>query len=151
GSVLGLIAATVLLLATALCAAWYVGRRMVRSMRALVAPAIALGHGEAVNVPRLELHEANEVGQALNRTSAVLQRAVDRASHDALTGLPNRALFEDFLQSQIAVSRRTRAEVSVMYIDLDGFKEVNDQHGHAAGDELLRWVANRITAVVRES
>ncbi|HKX39745.1 MAG TPA: sensor domain-containing diguanylate cyclase [Burkholderiaceae bacterium] len=151
GPLVGLIAATLLLLAAALGAAWYVGRRMVRSMRALVAPAVALGHGELVNLPPLELQEADEVGQALNRTSALLQRAVDRASHDALTGLANRTLFEEFLQSQIALCHRTRNEVSVMYIDLDGFKQVNDRHGHAAGDELLRWVANRIVASVRES
>lgn len=151
GSLLGLIVATLLLLAAALGAAWYVGRRMVRSMRALVAPAVALGHGESVNLPPLDLHEANEVAQALNRTSALLQRAVDRASRDALTGLANRTLFEEFLHSQIAVCHRAHTEVSLIYIDLDGFKQVNDRHGHAAGDELLRWVANRILAGVRQS
>lgn len=151
GSLLGLIAATLLLLAAALCAAWYVGWRMVRSLRALVAPAVALGHGELVSLPRLELREANDVAQALNRTSALLQRALDRASHDALTGLANRALFEEFLHSQIAVSHRSHTEVSLMYIDLDGFKQVNDGHGHAAGDELLRWVGHRIVAAVRQS
>lgn len=151
GSLLGLIAATALLLATALTAAWYVARRMVRAMRALVAPAVALGLGEPVTVPPLDLHEANEVGQALNRTSDRLQLAVDRSLHDPLTGLANRALFEEFLQGQIAMSRRTGTELSVMYIDLDGFKQVNDMHGHAAGDELLRWVANRIVAEVRHS
>ncbi|WP_280155512.1 sensor domain-containing diguanylate cyclase [Piscinibacter sp. XHJ-5] len=151
GSLLGLVAATLLLLAVALGAAWHVGRRMARSIRALVAPAVALGHGEPVKLPPLELQEANEVAQAMNRTSDLLQRAVDRASHDALTGLANRTLFEEFLHSQIAVCHRAHTEVSVMVIDLDGFKGVNDRHGHAAGDELLRWVAKRIVAGVRQS
>jgi diguanylate cyclase (GGDEF)-like protein len=151
GSLLGLIAATVLLLAMALSAAWYVGRRMVCSMHALVAPAIALGHGKPVVVLPLELHEANEVGQALNRTSARLQRAVDRSLHDPLTGLANRTLFEEFLHNQIALAQRTGTELGVMYLDLDGFKEVNDRYGHAAGDELLRWVAGRISVLLRES
>jgi diguanylate cyclase (GGDEF)-like protein len=72
-----------------------------------------------------------------------------RASHDPLTGLPNRALLRDRLGVAVAVAQRVRSPVAVLALDLDGFKEVNDRHGHATGDELLQQVAARICAVVR--
>ena len=67
------------------------------------------------------------------------------ATHDFLTGLPNRGYFMDRLMSRMATKRR-RAEDSfaIIYMDLDGFKQVNDQFGHAAGDQLLRDVAGRL-------
>lgn len=71
------------------------------------------------------------------------------ASHDPLTGLPNRALLEDRLQVAVAVARRTEATVAVIILDLDGFKEVNDHYGHAAGDLVLQQVTARLTATVR--
>lgn len=73
-----------------------------------------------------------------------------QATHDALTGLPNRVLVEDRLQNAIARSRRLNSEVGVMFIDLDGFKKVNDAFGHAAGDALLKEVAARLKRSCRE-
>ena len=72
-----------------------------------------------------------------------------RALHDALTGLPNRILLLDRLGYALAQSERGDASVAVFFLDLDGFKGVNDRLGHLAGDALLRGVAGRLLAWVR--
>ena len=84
--------------------------------------------------------------------SLLLQRSVieRRAEHDGLTGLPNRTLFADRLSRALAHSRRNDRPVAVMVVDLDRFKEVNDGLGHAAGDDLLREVAQRMRSCMRE-
>ncbi len=70
--------------------------------------------------------------------------------HDALTGLPNRVLALDRAEQMLARARRQQIPVAALYLDIDGFKHVNDTFGHAAGDELLRTVAIRLEGVVRE-
>lgn len=79
------------------------------------------------------------------------QRIQQVANHDGLTGLPNRVLFEDRLESTIAFARRESRSFGLLYLDLDRFKPVNDTLGHAAGDELLMEVGRRIRGQVRES
>ena len=74
-----------------------------------------------------------------------------RAHYDSLTGLPNRALFEDRLQQAVALARRRKTSVGVLCIDLDGFKQVNDEHGHQAGDWLLQEVAKRLKSRLRST
>jgi diguanylate cyclase (GGDEF)-like protein/PAS domain S-box-containing protein len=73
------------------------------------------------------------------------------AGHDVLTDLPNRELFHDRLETALAAARRDHQRLSVLYIDLDRFKQANDSHGHDVGDMLLREVARRIRQCLRES
>jgi diguanylate cyclase (GGDEF)-like protein/PAS domain S-box-containing protein len=73
-----------------------------------------------------------------------------QAFHDVLTGLPNRSLFEDRLALAIAQADRNAEGLCVMFLDLDHFKAINDGHGHAVGDGVLRTVANRLRGSIRE-
>lgn len=77
-------------------------------------------------------------------------RLAHEALHDPLTDLANRRLFMDRLQQALARQARRRGRTAVAYLDLDGFKRINDRHGHEAGDEVLRRVARCIDAAVRE-
>jgi diguanylate cyclase (GGDEF)-like protein/PAS domain S-box-containing protein len=92
-------------------------------------------------------------GLALDITDrkALECRLEHMAQHDALTGLPNRALFEDRLAQTVARSKRSHKFFSVMYLDIDHFKSVNDSLGHGVGDDLLKAFANRLRACIRES
>jgi diguanylate cyclase (GGDEF)-like protein len=73
-----------------------------------------------------------------------------RALHDSMTGLPNRDLFDDRLSNAISIARRHDWTVAVIFLDLDGFKQINDTHGHAAGDSVLKEVASRLTLHSRD-
>lgn len=77
------------------------------------------------------------------------RQARQLAAHDALTSLPNRGRFCERLEQVLGPQRPTQRRVAVLYIDLDGFKPINDRHGHAIGDQVLRIVAMRITRAVR--
>jgi diguanylate cyclase (GGDEF)-like protein/PAS domain S-box-containing protein len=71
------------------------------------------------------------------------------AFHDALTGLPNRLLLSDRLAQSLNLAKRQKQNLALCYLDLDGFKPVNDEYGHEAGDQLLQEVGRRLRAVVR--
>ncbi|MBC7603915.1 MAG: amino acid permease [Ramlibacter sp.] len=79
------------------------------------------------------------------------ERIAHQANHDALTGLPNRNLLNDRISQAIAQARRSDQHVAVLFLDLDGYKFVNDSYGHAFGDALLCTVAARMEVVTRES
>ncbi len=93
---------------------------------------------------------------ALSHSAAALSAARDetrearsRALHDSLTGLPNRQLFDDRLSHAIALAGRHQWTLAVMFLDLDQFKEINDVHGHGAGDAALQTIAQRLLQYVR--
>jgi diguanylate cyclase (GGDEF)-like protein len=97
--------------------------------------------------------EIARLGQAQAVRMADLQQAqaalTEQATHDLLTGLPNRALFVDRIGQALAHSKRFGRCTAVFFIDLDRFKHVNDAQGHAAGDAVLRKIAKQLVAVVR--
>lgn len=78
------------------------------------------------------------------------QQAIQRALHDPTTGLPNRALFDDRLAHALALAERHDWTLAVMFLDLDHFKSVNDVHGHAAGDAVLKEIATRLAQNARD-
>lgn len=79
------------------------------------------------------------------------ERLYHLAHYDSLCNLPNRMLFYDRLRQAISRSKRNDQKIAIMFMDLDGFKEVNDEYGHIVGDELLQLVSLRVVAVLRES
>jgi len=105
------------------------------------------------------LREANEqlviaTVRAQNMTEAAQRAAAQMAHmarHDVLTGLPNRALFNDRLERSIALAKRQGKKVGLMYMDIDHFKHINDSLGHLVGDKLLQSIARRLQACVRLS
>lgn len=79
------------------------------------------------------------------------QRLEELAFFDSLTGLPNRIVFEDRLGQTIRLARRKKSRFQIAVMDMDGFKKINDEFGHQAGDAVLRTISNRMAAVVRDT
>jgi diguanylate cyclase (GGDEF)-like protein len=106
----------------------------------------------AVSLLAAYIHRINRrLARALAESRAAEDRVRHLAQHDALTDLPNRALFADRLGQALAGAKRDGQPCAVMFIDLDNFKPINDNLGHAMGDRLLRQVAVRLRAGLRES
>jgi diguanylate cyclase (GGDEF)-like protein len=113
--------------------------------------AIELGVGDLIAKEELEVGRLVRCLRFAIARKALTDRLDHLAQYDDLTGLANRALLRDRLERALAGARRHRSEVAVMILDLDGFKAVNDTLGHAAGDRLLRAVADRLRNRVRET
>ena len=108
---------------------------------------------EAVEMARVFAQQVATLMQrlALEADLRTKQEALEYAAHnDVLTGLPNRYVFDDRLEQALAQGRRSRQGVAVMFLDLDNFKYVNDTYGHAFGDRLIKAVAARLSAELRE-
>ncbi len=144
-------AAAIVILALGLGLAWGIGGQVAESIRGLEEPAAQIGRREEIRVPQLGLREADEVGAALVRASQMIASAEHRAQHDALTGLANRALFRAVAAHQVELCKRTGGRFSILFVDLDEFKDVNDDFGHEAGDEVLMSVADRLRDAGRGS
>jgi diguanylate cyclase len=131
----------------------------LRSELTLLRRELDTARQEAADIPGTTLRDANEQlvlaaleSDALADTATFKLDELTRSSQrDALTDTPNRALMLDRLQSAIALGRRHRTHVAVIFLDLDNFKAINDTLGHAVGDEVLKLVARRLESVVRAS
>lgn len=149
GSIWLTTAGTLLLLAFGLLLARLASVRVTRSMNALLPKIAAFGRGEQIAMPLFPLKEANDLGQALFNASHVLWKAQYLSMHDGLTSLANRALFNVIVAQHLETCKRTGNNMAILFIDLDGFKGVNDQYGHHIGDQLLCAVATRIQDGIR--
>jgi diguanylate cyclase (GGDEF)-like protein len=129
---------------------------------ALTGKPIRFEHYSKALNNRCFTHYAFRVGTPDQRRVAVLfnditeQKRMEEeiksmAYHDVLTGLPNRRLFVDIVNLGVAEARRHKNKLAILYMDLDKFKEVNDNLGHSAGDELLVEVSRRLTLSIRGS
>jgi len=114
----------------------------------LVAPAIDRARA-SIEADQKALEALATVAEEAYSRLALTDEMGHLARHDALTALPNRTLFLDRVQQAVLRSRRSTAGIAVLFLDLDGFKGVNDRFGHAEGDELLKVVSTRLSACVR--
>jgi diguanylate cyclase (GGDEF)-like protein/PAS domain S-box-containing protein len=140
-------------------------RRLIRLARGDIGTdwevELALAPPAGPLVASIAIGEAHDRAGTVASLGWVLQDITDRkrfesriahlAYHDSLTGLPNRAMFDEFLTIALARARRAGTAVALLCLDLDGFKAVNDRLGHAAGDDVLRQVGRRLLAVSRGS
>ena len=140
-------------------AAFLLARRLRRSitrpLSVLSNAAAQIGSDDLTHRISVEGNdELARVGEAFNAMTTRLQKSRDdlsyQALHDPLTGLSNRALFMERMKHAIARADRRDTPISVLYLDLDGFKDVNDTFGHEAGDNLLVDVAARLRDSLRE-
>jgi diguanylate cyclase (GGDEF)-like protein len=108
-----------------------------------------------IPVARAEGTEPLDERSLLQRRIARLERALAEAcrsaNHDPMTEIPNRRLLEDRFEQAKARSDRHRKSLAVLFLDIDGFKRINDTHGHVVGDDLLRQFATRLVGCVRTS
>ena len=147
----------VILFALSLSLAGLVLWRVFRPLFSSARLADAMSRGELPLQP-LPVVRDDEVGHLTTAFNRLLARLVDSqaelthlARHDMLTGLPNRLLLADRLQQALLRAQRNRSQLAVLFLDLDGFKPINDRLGHDAGDDALREVATRLGEAVRHS
>jgi len=131
--------------------AYILARQVLTSVKYLNDAAIALRNGQRVELPVVQLKEAQAVGVAIVEASLRMEDVHHRATHDNLTKLGNRDLFNAVGAHQVAEAKRASRPLAIMLIDLDNFKQVNDTEGHAKGDAVLIEVSFRINAIIRAS
>jgi diguanylate cyclase (GGDEF)-like protein len=147
-------------------------RRIMTSIRRLSEDAAKLAEVQALEMQSTHIKEGMEAAGALVRVTTLLrERTAERdgaaaaathlrlagqelqhqASHDGLTGLMNRRRFDTVIGERVAACDRGGDQLTLLFIDVDGFKRFNDRYGHAVGDDLLRLFAARIRSNVREA
>jgi diguanylate cyclase (GGDEF)-like protein/PAS domain S-box-containing protein len=116
------------------------------------------GHESAIEDSAAPIHDRSGlvtggviVFHDVSMSRAMTEQMTYLAQHDSLTNLPNRVLLQDRLSQAIAASRRHGTRIAVLFLDLDGFKHINDSLGHTIGDKLLQSVAERLLVCVRSS
>ena len=135
---------------------YFIARSITRPLSRLSESAARIRNGDYSD--KLEVEGTDEIralAESFNHMReglAAHEREMLRLAYeDRLTGLPNRALFNDRLQQAVHAARRNGSPLTVMMMDLDRFKHINDLLGHAVGDDVLREVAGRLRAALRES
>jgi len=132
---------------------------LVQPLHALAAGWRRLAAGDyQVRMTQTTFEEMNEVAQAFNesveRIGSLLKQTEEslwrQANYDELTGLPNRYMFRHHLLNEISRAQRKAASMTLLFLDLNLFKDVNDTYGHESGDRVLQQVAKRLTNCVRE-
>lgn len=158
--------ATLLCLLLSILGALYVARRMQRSitapLRELARVAYNVRRQRALKqrVPAANIAELHELGEDFNSLLDELEAwqahqrrenasLLHQATHDPLTGLPNRALFEARLAQAVTIGRTQRERFALLYLDCDHFKQINDTLGHGVGDEVLVALARRVQHQLR--
>ncbi|NGM83168.1 diguanylate cyclase [Paenibacillus sp. 7124] len=140
-------------------AGWFLAGWIARPLQLIAEKADLLSTGKEAEIPKfnrikdlsiLSVSLRNLV-QNLSQTETELNYMSDIARHDALTGLPNRMALDDYLAHAVNKAKQNRTTLSFLYLDLDGFKKVNDTLGHAAGDKLLQEVAFRLLESTRDN
>lgn len=145
---------------------WLAANRIARPLRAIAQAARAITNGapgavipavggaKEINILSHSLRELvtslRVSNRALVASNAALERMESIAYQDRLTALPNRRFFEQYLEAALVNARSAGARVVILYLDLDGFKPVNDRLGHDAGDEVLRQVGLRLASSLRQ-
>jgi diguanylate cyclase (GGDEF)-like protein len=134
---------------------WRLSRRLSRPLVEMNGAARQFAAGNLTH--RLIVHSNDELGElaaSLNQMASELQHRGETlarlANYDALTGLPNRCLFQDRLAHALLQAERKQGRLALLFLDLDRFKSINDAFGHSSGDELLRLAAARISGTVRQ-
>jgi len=143
-AVIGLLGLALVVLAT-----WRMARSITLPISLLDAAADKLADGQLASVPVSSQDELGRLAATFNRMSADIvereKRITQLAFNDLLTGLPNRANFNQHIDHQLRLVDRRGGEVALLCMDLDNFKSINDTLGHPTGDELLRRIATRLS------
>jgi diguanylate cyclase (GGDEF)-like protein/PAS domain S-box-containing protein len=120
----------------------------IRSALVTYTPDVRFGQVVGMFVHVADVTPLKQLERALEVAKA---KAEDLATHDFLTGLPNRVLLLDRIRQAFTHARRKQSTVALLTVDVDDFKQVNDTYGHDAGDRLLVAIASRLSSVLRES
>ncbi len=125
--------------------------RVLAAWRSSAAMIIGMTLAATLLLIGLAVYLIRQVFRDARAARATTLAVTQRAEHDFLTGLPNRMLLDDRIGRAIAAAQRHESKLAVLFIDLDGFKQVNDSLGHQIGDKLLQSVAQRLAECVRGS
>lgn len=137
---------------------WFLAGWVSRPLNAISRTADQLSSGACLDIPTsgrikdvaLLSASLQNLVDNLTKTEKKLSYMSDKAMHDSLTGLPNRTALDEFMAHAVSKARQNQTTLSILYLDLDGFKKVNDTYGHATGDVLLQQVAGRLLESTRD-